>query len=121
MLVNLFSDYSSPGVPRALVVYAVFSTFAYLVNLLLASRFLSVHAWAAFTMSILALAVYVSCLAINWAWQVWFLGALWHSGDGHKLKICIYVAFIALVAYDDIVLVGWLRTNARKKLGSHVN
>ena len=44
MLVNLLSDYNTEGVPRALVVYAVFSTFAYLVNLLLASRFLQVHA-----------------------------------------------------------------------------
>uniref|UniRef100_A0A7S4F235 Uncharacterized protein n=1 Tax=Chrysotila carterae TaxID=13221 RepID=A0A7S4F235_CHRCT len=42
MVANLFNDYSDDGVGRALVVYAVFSTFAYLVNLLLASRFLQV-------------------------------------------------------------------------------
>ena len=43
MVINLFNDYSERNVWRALVVYAVFSTFAYLVNLLLASRFLAVH------------------------------------------------------------------------------
>lgn len=116
MVLNLMSDYSLDGVPRALVVYAVFSTFAYLVNLLLASRFLQVHVWAAFTMSALALLVYVSCLAVNWTWQVWFLSRLWQSGEGHKIKICVYVSVIALVMYDDVVLVGWLRSNARKKL-----
>ena len=46
MVINLFNDYSERNVWRALVVYAVFSTFAYLVNLLLASRFLAAHAHA---------------------------------------------------------------------------
>ena len=39
---------------RALVVYAVFSTFAYLVNLLLATRFLPVSDLLSFTLSALA-------------------------------------------------------------------
>ena len=42
MVINLYNDYAHENVCRALVVYAVFSTFAYLVNLLLASRFLPV-------------------------------------------------------------------------------
>ena len=55
---------------RALVVYAVFSTFAYLVNLLLASRFLKVGATTSLVMSLMALGLYAGCLAINWVWQV---------------------------------------------------
>jgi hypothetical protein len=39
MVVNLYNEYGEENVCRALVVYAIFSTFAYLVNLLLASRF----------------------------------------------------------------------------------
>ena len=55
---------------RALVVYAVFSTFAYLVNLLLASRFLKIGATTSLIMSLMALGLYAGCLAINWVWQV---------------------------------------------------
>ena len=37
-VVSISNDYAEENVCRLLVVYAVFSTFAYLVNLLLASR-----------------------------------------------------------------------------------
>ena len=50
--------------------YAIFSTFAYLVNLLLASRFLPVSPKLSLTLSALALLVYSGCLGVNWAWQV---------------------------------------------------
>ena len=39
--VSLYNDYQVNNVVRAIMVYAVWSTFAYLVNLLLASRFLN--------------------------------------------------------------------------------
>ncbi|KAL3931554.1 MAG: hypothetical protein SGPRY_001077, partial [Prymnesium sp.] len=42
MIYNLNTDYSTERVARSLVVYAVFTTFAYLVNVLLASRFLQI-------------------------------------------------------------------------------
>ena len=42
MGVNLILDYEEETIGRALVVYGTFSTFAYLVNLLLASRFLPI-------------------------------------------------------------------------------
>ena len=73
MVVNLFVTYEEETVARALVVYAVFSTFAYLVNLLLASRFLPVSPRLSLTLSVVALVIYSGCLAINWIWQVGFL------------------------------------------------
>ena len=54
MVVNLFSTYEEETVGRALVVYAIFSTFAYLVNLLLASRFLPITPAVSLALSSLA-------------------------------------------------------------------
>mmetsp|Transcript_10493 Transcript_10493/g.32293 ORF Transcript_10493/g.32293 Transcript_10493/m.32293 type:complete len:198 (+) Transcript_10493:662-1255(+) len=124
MVVNLFNDYEKRNVWRALVVYAVFSTFAYLVNLLLASRFLSVSRRLSTLLSAAALTIYSSCLGANWAWQIKFLSSLW--AETHEMGIWIYLAFVSLVVWDDIVLVKWLFTNvkgggqqrSKKKTGS---
>jgi len=111
MVINLFNDYSERNVWRALVVYAVFSTFAYLVNLLLASRFLAVHPSLSYWLSAGALVIYTSCLAANWAWQVHYLTGLWV--DTRAYSILAYVGVILLVVWDDVVLVKWLVGNLR--------
>ena len=120
MVINLYNDYAHENVCRALVVYAVFSTFAYLVNLLLASRFLPVKPRMSLAMSAVALVVYTSCLAINWMWQVGFVASLharkWADGDAHEVgAIYAYLAAISMVVYDDVVLTKWLLANCKKK------
>ena len=120
MVINLYNDYAHENVCRALVVYAVFSTFAYLVNLLLASRFLPVKPRMSLAMSAVALVVYTSCLAINWMWQVGFVASLharkWANGDAHAVgAIYAYLAAISMVVYDDVVLTKWLLANCKKK------
>jgi len=117
MLVNLFVEYEQESVGRALVVYAIFSTFAYLVNLLLASRFLAISARLSLAMSALALVVYGACLGINWTWQLAFLGRLWMR-DHTSLPLYVYMALISMVVYDDIVLIKWLWANVVRKLGA---
>ena len=120
MVINLYNDYAHENVCRALVVYAVFSTFAYLVNLLLASRFLPVKPRMSLAMSAVALVVYTSCLAINWMWQVGFVASpharKWADGDAHAVgAIYAYLAAISMVVYDDVVLTKWLLANCKKK------
>jgi len=113
MVYNLYTDYDTESVARALVVYAVFSTFAYLVNLLLASRFLQIGATASLFMSALALGLYAGCLGINWTWQVRFLWQLWWNNP--SIGIYIYCSFMSMVVYDDVVLVRWLWSNVQHK------
>jgi len=113
MVYNLYTDYEELSVARALVVYGVFSTFAYLVNLLLASRFLKIGTVASLCMSLVALAVYSSCLAINWVWQTRFLSNLWWTKPSYG--IYIYLSCISMVVYDDVILVRWLWTNVQHK------
>ena len=116
MVVNLFVTYEHETIGRALVVYAVFSTFAYLVNLLLASRFLPIHPAVSLILSGLALVIYAGCLGVNWTWQLWFLNKLAFSGPSwlHIAGISTYLLLISQVVKDDVVLVAWLYKNAHK-------
>ena len=119
MGVNLYVTYEEETVGRALVVYGVFSTFASLVNLLLASRFLPVSPLVSLTLSALALLIYAGCLGVNWLWQIGFLVRLVQSKPSwsHIASIGIYLALISLVVKDDCVLVKWLWQNCSKTWG----
>ena len=116
MVVNLYVTYEEETVGRALVVYGVFSTFAYLVNLLLASRFLPVSPLVSLSLATLALLIYGGCLGINWVWQVAFLYRLVQSKPswGHAASIMTYLALISMVVRDDCVLIQWLWQNVGK-------
>eukprot|EP00742_Colponemidia_sp_Colp-10_P016918 GILJ01019429.1.p1 GENE.GILJ01019429.1~~GILJ01019429.1.p1 ORF type:complete len:329 (+),score=25.09 GILJ01019429.1:202-1188(+) len=114
VLFNYFSlqnDYGKENVCRCIVVYAAFSTFAYVVNMLLASRFLGVSARMSRLLALLALAVYVFCCAVNWTWQVHYLRTLILSHD--HWSIYVYMILICFVMWDDIVLNRWLLQNFR--------
>merc|ERR1719473_43722 len=118
MAVNLVVTYENETVGRALVVYAVFSTFAYLVNLLLATRFLPVSRGLSVTLSALALLIYGSCLGINWTWQLRFLAKLLRSPaltSTHLVAIVVYCLLMSMVVLDDVVLIKWLWRNVKQK------
>ncbi|KAG5488021.1 hypothetical protein LSCM4_08245 [Leishmania orientalis] len=115
VLFNYFSimnNYQHENVCRCVVVYAAFSSFAYCVNVLLASRFLGVSANVARVLSFVALVVYALCCAVNWAWQVYYLRRLLISGHDHW-TVYTYMFLISLVMWDDIVLNKWLLHHAR--------
>lgn len=117
-LFNYFSihnDYAQENVCRLIVVYACFSTFAYCVNMLLASRFLGVSAQVSRVLSFVALCVYVFCCAVNWVWQAHYLRRLIHEND--HWTIYLYMTLICFVMWDDIVLNRWLLQNARNTHG----
>lgn len=111
---NFFSiqnDYSEHNICRLVVVYAAFSTFAYCVNMLLASRFLGVSRGVSQLLSMTALVVYVLCCTINWAWQVHYIRIL--VRDHNHWTIYLYMVLICFVMWDDITLNRWLLQNAR--------
>ena len=119
MCINLVVTYEQKTVGRALVVYGVFSTFAYLVNLLLASRFLPVSPASSLVLSCLAFGIYPASLAINWTWQCTFLYDLVifeRTSAAHGACIALYLALISMVVYDDCVLVRWLWKNVDKRV-----
>ena len=96
--------------------FARAQTFAYLVNLLLASRFLPISPSVSLILSSLALVIYAGCLGVNWAWQVSFIYKLVLNGPSalHGAAIAIYLGLISQVVYDDVVLTKWLWKNVHK-------
>ncbi|RNF04818.1 uncharacterized protein Tco025E_07898 [Trypanosoma conorhini] len=123
LLFNFFStmnDYSQENICRCVVVYAAFSTFAYCVNVLLASRFLGVSPNVARVLSFVAVVVYFFCCATNWIWQVYYLRKLLREGHGHW-TVYAYMLLICLVIYDDIMLNKWLIHNAKNNAGAAAN
>lgn len=109
---SIMNDYTQENICRCVVVYAAFSSFAYCVNVLLASRFLGVSVRVARVLSFVALVVYVLCCAINWAWQVYYLRRLLRRGHDHW-TVYVYMMLICLVMWDDIMLNRWLLNHAR--------
>lgn len=152
MVVNLYVTFEEETVGRALVVYAIFSTFvraltnctdlgpdaaptmglssslplraptsphnaparaqAYLVNLLLATRFLSVPLAVRLLMSALALVIYGGCLAVNWTWQLLFISRI--VMEQPSLSLAAYLFLIVFVVWDDCLLLRWLWYNVGK-------
>ncbi|KPA73629.1 hypothetical protein ABB37_09761 [Leptomonas pyrrhocoris] len=109
---SIMNNYQHENVCRCVVVYAAFSSFAYCVNVLLASRFLGVSVNAARVLSFVALVVYALCCAVNWAWQVYYLRRLLTTGHEHW-TVYAYMFLISLVMWDDIYLNRWLLHHAR--------
>lgn len=108
---SLQNDYQEENICRLIVVYAAFSTFAYCVNMLLASRFLGVSAAVSRRLSFAALCIYVGCCAINWTWQVYYLRRLIYHND--HWTIYLYMILVCFVMWDDIVLNRWLLRNVK--------
>ena len=106
-MINISNRYDTDSVWNAIVVYAIFSTFSYAVNFLLASRFLGVSNWFRQTMSSISFAIYTICCFLNWIWQVNYLYYL--SYLGFFWSILIYSFLITFMIYDDLVLLNWLR------------
>lgn len=113
---SLYNDYGKENVVRAIMIYAVFSTFAYLVNLLLASRFVQVQSWVSLVLSFLALLIYAACCSLNWTWHVFYLRRLFliQPREEHW-QIFGYICLVLLLVWDDLILMKWLATNVQRK------
>ena len=108
-LFNFFCDYKKDGVGRCIVVYAVFSTFAYLVNLLLASRFMRVSPRVSEVISALALGIYATCCTVNWCWQIVYIKRL--ALHFFHWSLCVFVPMLCMIVWDDLILMSWLQKN----------
>ena len=112
MFVSLQNDYQTDGICQSIVIYAIFSDFAYLVNLLLASRFMNIDSSLSMYLSIFAGLIYFVCCCINWSWQVGYLKKLIFAG---LWSVYLYIPMLAVIIRDDLVLLKWLYDNAKKK------
>jgi len=104
--VNIYNDYNNENVIRLIVIYAIFSTFSYVVNFILASRYFNIQFSVKKNMNLLALIVYVICCSLNWSWNLYYLFKLFYINN--HISIFVYLFFVSFVIYDDIILIRWL-------------
>ena len=109
---SLYNDYQEENVIRAMAVYGAFSTFGYVVYMLLATRFLGVSTHLARALSSIALVVYLGCCGINWLWQATFINHLVMNRP--HWSVYVYMSAMTLIVYDDLQLCKWLLHRARE-------
>ena len=93
-----------------ILVYGIFSTFAYSVNFFLAVRFLINNQKHIQILSTLAAVIYIGACLINWTFQVSYMCYLIYQGN------YLYTGFLILFNYvvitDDIILILFLKGNS---------
>lgn len=110
-LYSIHNDYNEDNVCRLVVVYAAFSTFGYVVYMLLASRFLGVSPSWSRVLSLVSAMVYLVCCGLNWTWQATYLRHL--LANHPHWTVYVYMCLICFVMWDDLNLNRWLLHNAR--------
>lgn len=97
---SLFNDYTTSNFCRGVVVYAIFSVYSYLVNGLLALRFLAYRPRGFTTV---ALCIYLISCALNWSWQIYFI-----LNQMKTVALLTYILLTFVLVHDDVVLMKWL-------------
>ena len=109
-IISIHNDYTEDSIVRCMVIYACFSCFAFIVNLLLGIRYLHDNKRIGIIMAKASLYIYMTCCLINWTWHGKYVYTLVNSCDGGLCRITIptYCSMIMMLAWDDIKLNKWL-------------
>ena len=102
----LFFNFDESGISNPIVIYAIFSTFAYMVNVYLALRLILDEKYLKLFATISSI-IYQFCCTINWSYQCYYL---YMSPINNIIKL-IYTIVIVTIISDDIVLIKFLNKN----------
>ena len=105
---NCQQDFSEDTYARCSVVYAIFSCFAFQVNLVLAKR----HETPNFK---LAFFTYMTACLLNWTWQIYYAWT-------HPVSVfaVVWWTFLCAIVYDDVFLLRWLHKSMHHKYGEGI-
>ncbi len=102
---NLMDDYQTISIGQMIMKYAIYSTFAYLVNFCLGVRFLHPIPRA---MYFFTFCLYLFLCLFNWAEQFAFV-----RDYNDQWTVRMYILLLLFVVYDDIMLMSWLLQKAK--------
>jgi len=95
---------------RLIAIYAVFSAFAFPVNLYLSTRVISKNTKFLRTFSSVCFVNYILCCAANWSYQLYNLIWLPHYYQTYGvLPVLTFCSMILVVMWDDIILIRYLK------------
>ena len=99
-------------VGRLLVIYSIFSSYSFIVNLYLGLRFFNNNNKLLDTCiditRILAFYSYIISCSINWIIQLYILNLNIIIGN-ISFGILLYIFLLIIIINDDIILIKWLR------------
>ena len=109
-IASITNDYTEENIVRCLIIYAAFSTYAFIVNFMLGARFLHNNKKIEMLLSRFAFTVYSTCCMINWVWHYFYVSRLYNACNTNYCTygISLYSFLICLIAIDDIKLNKWL-------------
>ena len=109
-LLCLTEDFAFDSLSRLIVIYGIWSSVAFSVNLFLAYRVLYPNHIHLPKLREYALYIYILCCSFNWTYQFYYL---------FKFPLSIFTVFYSFLLYniifDDIVLINYLY-NPKKKI-----
>lgn len=105
---SLTLDFQHSDIGQSMLVYTYASAAAYIVNLHLGVRLLSIQSryqWLRDSLlRLFAAVVYVSVCVCSWTWQLWWIS----TRDLFSWYHVIYIAFMLCIVRDDLILIRWL-------------
>ena len=109
-IASLQNDYGEENVIRCMVIYASFSSFAFIVNFMLGTRYLYDNKWVNKYLSRISFILYSICCIINWVWHINYMPGIYNRCEDRTCKygIVLYGTMITALACDDVVLNIWL-------------
>ena len=120
--INFNQTYDKPTIWIAIVIYGLYSSFSYIVNFILASRFFKLSSdpkeqkWVSRLLTTIAFWIYLICCFFNWSWQIHFSITLVSNNYHQNLEMLIYSILLYAFIRDDIMLLKWLRFKNQVKL-----
>ena len=109
-IASISNNYSTNNILRFLIIYGCFSTFAFIVNFILAVRFLHENKLIEMWLSRIAFITYTLCCTINWGWHIIYIPELYNNCESQMCSYSIYIysSMVGALVIDDIKLNKWL-------------
>lgn len=104
---GLYHEWQQDTLAYLIIVYASFSSVAYLVNGRLAIRKFTVCSWNETLINDLALFFYIVSSLCNWSIQIY--GLIMFTLVDYWLWKIVYVCIVAMIIYDDVFLMNYLQ------------
>jgi hypothetical protein len=111
-----YIDWNVNSLSNLILIYAIFSSFAYLVNMRLAIRKLDISNSIILVINDISLFIYFTSCIFNWTLQIFYVYKT--NFLEPMYLILLYLLFIFLIAFDDIKLIKYLysKSNYIKKI-----
>jgi len=100
-------NFDKNTISNPVVIYAIFSTFAYMVNTYLALRLILDVKYLKLCATISSI-IYQFCCTLNWSYQCYYL----YVSHINIIVKLVYIIFIMSIVSDDIVLIKFLNKNS---------